>query len=539
MNLKKTTITMLVAGSFAVAPAAFAATGTAAPHAAPRVGRSTVTTTPTTVEPALTGTQIHQRALAWIDEHVPYSQTTYVDGPAPYVGPYRTDCSGFVSMAWGLNTSDTTQSLRGVATQITDSQLQMGDILDYNSTKDPTDGSHVVMFVSWANAQHTAYLADENDGQQGAVEHVIPFPYYPGVMDGSSTWIAYRDNNLVPPVAPPVTGRVTGKIAMVTRANGEVDVVAPLPKTGQLVEYVRPAGSTTWSARPISGAFGSSPSLSLSSAGALDLVYQGAGGTQLWRAHQASTGASWALDKVTGAFGSDPVAVTRSSGELDVAYVGAGGTQIWIASQPSGKNWSVNKVTGAFGNQLTAGLSSDSKTLDLAYVGAGSTQIWQTSAANGSDTSWSESKVTGAFGSDPVLLQQPDGKLDVAYVGAGSSQIWFATGTPGSWALQKAVGAFGGDLGTGLSSNGTFDITYVGSGSTQLWRTVHPVGGSSWAGAKLTGAFGSEAATTMQGSGTTETAYVGAGSDQLWLATQPSGGTVVGKIGTGTTASAS
>src|SRR5438105_14469861 len=41
------------------------------------------------------------RGLRWFDEKVPYSQSRSHDG-------YRTDCSGFVSMAWQLGTSYTT-----------------------------------------------------------------------------------------------------------------------------------------------------------------------------------------------------------------------------------------------------------------------------------------------------------------------------------------------------------------------------------------------------------------------------------------------
>src|SRR5690606_23557723 len=37
---------------------------------------------------------ILERAAKWIRDPVPYSQTAYEDG-------HRTDCSGFVAMAWG------------------------------------------------------------------------------------------------------------------------------------------------------------------------------------------------------------------------------------------------------------------------------------------------------------------------------------------------------------------------------------------------------------------------------------------------------
>ncbi len=62
-------------------------------------------------------------------------------------------------MAWGLSSSLTTWTLPSVSTQISYSQLQPGDILDYNSHTNPQNGSHVVLFVGWANSHHTEYTS--------------------------------------------------------------------------------------------------------------------------------------------------------------------------------------------------------------------------------------------------------------------------------------------------------------------------------------------------------------------------------------------
>ncbi len=149
-----------------------------------------------TANGAITPSEAYTRAQSWVAQRVPYNQNATHSAPDNPVGPYRTDCSGFVSMAWGLGSSLTTQSLPSVATQIPASQLAEGDILDYNSTKDPVNGSHVVMFVSWANSQHTEYTEDEEAGGLGAVQRTIAFPY-DSAMDGSGSWIPYRYNNMV------------------------------------------------------------------------------------------------------------------------------------------------------------------------------------------------------------------------------------------------------------------------------------------------------------------------------------------------------
>ena len=49
--------------------------------------------------PMITRGEILARAESWLHPPVPYSQTAFRDG-------YRTDCSGYVSMAWRRSTSN-------------------------------------------------------------------------------------------------------------------------------------------------------------------------------------------------------------------------------------------------------------------------------------------------------------------------------------------------------------------------------------------------------------------------------------------------
>src|SRR2546423_1690568 len=77
--------------------------------------------------PATTRAEIINRARTWVDAQVPYSMSDYwSDG-------YRQDCSGFVSMAWGLPGNEWTGSLGGYGTQIKKEELQPGDILLFHN----------------------------------------------------------------------------------------------------------------------------------------------------------------------------------------------------------------------------------------------------------------------------------------------------------------------------------------------------------------------------------------------------------------------
>ena len=132
--------------------------------------------------PPVSSSSILTRAKSWSDVNVPYSQSrTYTNE----YGTYRTDCSGYVSMAWSLGSSYTTQTLPQVAHQIAESDLQPGDILLNDGAN--SDDRHVVLFSSWANAAHTSYWVYE-ENPDGAVYHQIPYPYWPGY----GTYVPYR-----------------------------------------------------------------------------------------------------------------------------------------------------------------------------------------------------------------------------------------------------------------------------------------------------------------------------------------------------------
>ena len=88
------------------------------------------------------------RAQRWLSEQVPYSQTSWWRDAD---GIYRQDCSGYVSMAWGLNQNIDfwTGNLNTVSHVIDASTLLPGDIL--------LSSSHTVIFAGWADAAHTMF----------------------------------------------------------------------------------------------------------------------------------------------------------------------------------------------------------------------------------------------------------------------------------------------------------------------------------------------------------------------------------------------
>ncbi|MFE7593005.1 peptidoglycan-binding protein, partial [Kitasatospora sp. NPDC057512] len=133
----------------------------------------------------LTRAQIIQRAQTWVDQGVPYSMSRYwSDG-------YRQDCSGFVSMAWGLGSSQTTWTLPDFAERIGKNDLQPGDILIYNNPANPQAGSHVTIFGGWADSSRTKYVAYEQTGPS-TKKRSTPYAYW----NNSGSYVPYRYTGL-------------------------------------------------------------------------------------------------------------------------------------------------------------------------------------------------------------------------------------------------------------------------------------------------------------------------------------------------------
>ncbi|MFD8981083.1 LGFP repeat-containing protein [Streptomyces sp. NPDC059564] len=98
--------------------------------------------------------EVMDRAWSWIAEQVPYSQSGCHENQ---FGCYRPDCSGYVSMAWRLDSSLTTWTLWNVTSDIPANELQPGDAL----LRDSGGTDHVALFVRWADEAHTRPVVRE------------------------------------------------------------------------------------------------------------------------------------------------------------------------------------------------------------------------------------------------------------------------------------------------------------------------------------------------------------------------------------------
>jgi len=111
--------------------------------------------------------QMLLRAQRWLAERVPYSQTSWWRDAN---GIYRQDCSGYVSMAWGLEEDIDfwTGNLNTVSHVIPSDQLLPGDIL--------LSSSHTVLFAGWADTAHTMFDYYQESHSGTNAEFVVNAP---------------------------------------------------------------------------------------------------------------------------------------------------------------------------------------------------------------------------------------------------------------------------------------------------------------------------------------------------------------------------
>jgi hypothetical protein len=104
--------------------------------------------------------EIISRGQYWIKKHVPYNgDTTY---PDPDGVKYRTDCSGFVSMA--LHTTApgvSTVGMINIAKEINPKDLQPGDFVGVLGEGTAGSAGHVTLFLSWVDATNKSYKSLE------------------------------------------------------------------------------------------------------------------------------------------------------------------------------------------------------------------------------------------------------------------------------------------------------------------------------------------------------------------------------------------
>lgn len=150
---------------------------------------------------SITRSEVLRRAREmWRPGTVPYSQNT-IHQPTGY----RQDCSGFVSMCWGIppsaaggwgGQSTVTLVTQGWMREIRPTDLMPGDAVGICGPGSAGDDGHIVLFERWASAaeNESAYwMYEQAGGRAGPVHRAVEYPY--GGPTGA--WRAYRFRDII------------------------------------------------------------------------------------------------------------------------------------------------------------------------------------------------------------------------------------------------------------------------------------------------------------------------------------------------------
>ncbi|MEU8777054.1 VCBS repeat-containing protein [Streptomyces sp. NPDC048606] len=197
-----------------------------APAAAPAAVAAT-----STPGSAITRAEILQRAQFWVDRDVPYNQgATYAD---PQGKPYRTDCSGLVSMAWHLNAGigATTWTLPNYSTKLGG----YDDLLPGDALNDVNE--HTVLFDKWADSSRTEMWIYEHARRGTNARHIKVTKSY---MQ-SEGMMPYRYNKVIDgPITVPDRGMTDVTAVGDITGDGIGDVIAVESASGKLFRYSGP-----------------------------------------------------------------------------------------------------------------------------------------------------------------------------------------------------------------------------------------------------------------------------------------------------------
>jgi hypothetical protein len=110
-----------------------------------------------------------QRGSVWVNKQIPYNQGMTANPDGSRAGRntgYRMDCSGFISMVWGVPATGLSVPVTGNLDRYANTfsnkdQLQPGDAINNRKVG---DSGHVVLFVRWINQSQGRFVAYEQNG---------------------------------------------------------------------------------------------------------------------------------------------------------------------------------------------------------------------------------------------------------------------------------------------------------------------------------------------------------------------------------------
>ncbi|GAA3620525.1 hypothetical protein GCM10022267_03350 [Lentzea roselyniae] len=369
----------------------------------------------------VTRSQMIVRSQAWIDARVPYSQGACYSNQ---YGSYRTDCSGYVSLIWGLGRSETTLTLRNFSSLINRADLRTGDAL--------LNDGHVALFVRWADVAKTQPVVREQAAPNGAptVERTW----------SASTAAGYeprRYHNVLESVANIKDFNSDGRSDIAAIDPNGTMVFFAGDGAGRVHYGKAMSGNGHWAGQRLvtTGDFngdGKADIAAVSSSGTMEL-YTGNGAGDLGYSHAMSGAGHWSGQRAVAAgdFNGD--------GKTDIAAISATGTMELYAGNAAGGLGYSNAMSGAghwngFTKIVAGDFNGDGKSDVAGIDAAGTMALFTGNGAGGLGYSAAMSG-TGHWSGQRAITSgdfNNDGKTDIAGIDADGNLAYYTGNGAGS-----------------------------------------------------------------------------------------------------------
>ena len=380
---------------------------------------------------SISSSEVLQRAQYWIQN--PPAGGYDMGGWAtdPQGKYYRTDCSGYVSMALHLLNSENTRSIATSSsfTPISKSQLQPGDIMNAANGAGSYSTGHVVLFAGWVpGTNQGTYWAYSFGGGKAPEYEQVP---YPGPVGDSRTYLPYHYKNLT---------------TSVEKATASYDYqVAVEQSSGKLWTGGPASGNKSWDQGMMAG---TSASIAKLSNGGHEQAFQANTG-MLVTVGSYGTDTNWGLKM---AAGTSPSIAGISTGGYEVAFQGSN-NNLWTVGHFGTQDWKLGMMPGT-SPSITALPNGGYEIAFQANTGVLYTVGTYEKTPHGA---WAGA--TMQKGTSPSITALPAGGYQVAYHGSDGGLY-----TIGHWA-NKAVAR---DIAPGTSPSitafqDTYEVAYNGT----------------------------------------------------------------------------
>ncbi|APU16434.1 MULTISPECIES: hypothetical protein [Actinoalloteichus] len=378
--------------------------------------------------------EIMARGRTWVDAGVPYSMSRWHEG-------YRTDCSGFVSLAWNTGASYTTRTIYQVSHEITKDELLPGDALNWRHWQGDGQIGHIRLFGGWLDDARSRYWVYEQTPPRATYNEYT----------WSQTQATYQ----------PI----------------RFDFVAEGPPPAQNLREFTTTGSSVAAATSRDGRVEA-------------FVSDAAGVHHRWQTAPADGrpgGGAWSDWVNTGGPANARLAFSRApDGRLEQFALTPDGLHHRFQTNLDGA-WSGWSVLGPGGTDLATAVARDGRVEVFVAHGGGIRHRWQTSPADGrpGGGAWSEWVETGGpAGAQVIVDAAPDGRLEQFATTSNGTRHRYQMTVEGAWSGWSDFGPGGHDIVTSTALDGRLEVFVADAGGVRhRWQTSPAdgrPGGGAW-----------------------------------------------------------